>query len=499
VEIQDESGNSSKTVSVGDTFQLSYTIYPNIATEQRVLWDTSKPTVATVDADGVVTAHSEGIASIFAYDWDSKGTRGKFVVRVGAMTSVESIALNQTNLSLSAGQSYALSATVLPSNATMKTVEWSCSNPDVVKVNMSSGLVYAKNVGTATVYATACDGSGVVCSCAVTVDHTIRGVPVRVKNNTQVNLMDAPDGSILGTLTNGTEVILLDETPQDEFWYNVYGTMSNGVSYFGWCSGEYLEKETTFLKHSAETKPSYVRNDYSLNDNNIVGEISYGMQVELVQEKAENNDGYDWHKIIYNDEIAYIAHFSGRYETVVRWTPLRCGKSAVVEDRYLTTDEKKHNAKIIYNYLAYKGWSKNAICGAIANMEAESSLSPGRWETEDSDNDGDKAYGLLQWDPPTKWINYAQSHNYKQNNIYRQLDYLIYSTRYGGGEWLVSGVPTVYQLYAYEYTYSTRSVYDLAIAFLLCYERPTHVGSSVMNYRGGLAETWKEYFDSIGW
>ena len=283
-----------------------------------------------------------------------------------------------------------------------------------------------------------------------------------------------------------------------EIIYFVHGTTTSGADVDGWCSGEYLEKETTFLKYIPETGTTNVRANYSIN-NNIVGQISCGMQVELVQEKAETNDGYDWHKIIYNDSIAYIAHFSGDYETVIRWAPLRCSKSAVVDDRYLTTDEKKHNARIIYNYLLYKGWCKNAICGVIANMEAENSVSPGRWEITDHDGDGDKAYGLLQWDPPTKWTNYADQHEYDYNNLYRQLDYFIYSTRYGGEQWVVSGVPTTYQLYAYEYAYSTRSVYDLAIAFLLCYERPTDAGTSVMNYRGGLAEAWKEYFDSIGW
>ncbi len=331
--------------------------------------------------------------------------------------------------------------------------------------------------------------------------NTSTHIRVNTGNGTPLNLMSLPgeNGTVLGKFANEKEIALIIDTPQNEKWYAVYGQTIDGTYEFGWCSGEYLEKETTFLKFIAETKTSYVRNNFSLDDNNVVGEISCGMQVELVQERAEYNNGYYWNKVIYNDEIAYIADLSGRFETVVRWAPLRYTMSAIVENRYLTDDEKRHNARIIYKYLTYKGWSKNAICGAIANMEAESSLSPGRWEMEDSDNDGDKAYGVLQWDPPTKWINYANSHDYEQNNIYRQLDYLIYSMRYGGGEWLVGGVPNAYQLYAYEYTCSSRSVYDLAIVFLLCYERPTNAGSSVMNYRGGLAETWEAYFDSLGW
>ena len=122
-----------------------------------------------------------------------------------------------------------------------------------------------------------------------------------------------------------------------------------------------------------------------------------------------------------------------------------------------------------------------------------------RWERQKENDTSEPAFGLLQWDPPTKWTNYAEEHNYEQDDIYRQLDYFIYSTRYGGGEWSVGEVPAVYQLYAYEYAYSNRSVHDLAIAFLLCYERPTDSGTSVREQRANIAEVWKTYFDSIGW
>ena len=448
---------------------------------------------------------------------------GNYTLKISAAVHPTDVTIDHTVLKLSIGEVSYMYPTVLPSNAPCKDIVWQSSDTAVVNVYptleadsidtattadlewaLTSGGCRVKGLanGIAYVTATTIDGRKFAQCLVVVGSSDVTTARVNTSDDLTLNLMESASasGTVLGEIVNGTELALINETPQNEVWYRVYARMKNGMYAYGWCLGEYLEKEMTFLKYVPTTGTTKVRNYYSTSDSdNIVGMISCGMQVELIQENAETNDGYTWHKIIYNDEIAYIAHFSGDYETVVRWVPLRCNKSAIVEDRFLTTDEKRYNAKIIYNYLLYKGWSKNAICGVIANMEAESSLSPGRWEMTDDDGDGDKAYGVLQWDPPTKWTNYADQHEYAYDNLYRQLDYFIYSTRYGGGEWGVSGVPTAYQLYAYEYAYSTRSVYDLAITFLLCYERPTDAETSVMNYRGNLAEAWKEYFDSIGW
>ena len=51
---------------VGDTLQLTATVSPANATDKRVTWSSSDPTVATVDANGKVTAVSEGTVVITA-------------------------------------------------------------------------------------------------------------------------------------------------------------------------------------------------------------------------------------------------------------------------------------------------------------------------------------------------------------------------------------------------------------------------------------------------
>lgn len=80
---------------------------------------------------------------------------------------VAGIVLNKTEVSLYAGETETISATVSPADATDKSVVWSSTDNSVVSVN--NGMLTALKKGSATVTVTAKDGSGVSASCNVTV------------------------------------------------------------------------------------------------------------------------------------------------------------------------------------------------------------------------------------------------------------------------------------------------------------------------------------------
>lgn len=76
----------------------------------------------------------------------------------------------------------------------------------------------------------------------------------------------------------------------------------------------------------------------------------------------------------------------------------------------LTEGRKEANARYIYDYLHGYGWTKEAICGLLGNIQQESQLNPGAWEVMDRT---DRGYGLVQWTPnqysPVKFL---QKHNW---------------------------------------------------------------------------------------
>ena len=80
--------------------------------------------------------------------------------------AVTGVKLDQTTLTLNAGKSAQLTATVSPSNATNKSVTWSANNSNV---SVSGGKVTAKTAGSAIVTVTTADG-GYTAQCNVTVN-----------------------------------------------------------------------------------------------------------------------------------------------------------------------------------------------------------------------------------------------------------------------------------------------------------------------------------------
>jgi hypothetical protein len=81
--------------------------------------------------------------------------------------AVTGVSLNKTTLSLNAGETETLTASISPSNATNKRVAWNTSNPAVATV-LPNGLVSGISFGTATISVTTDDGS-ITATCAVTV------------------------------------------------------------------------------------------------------------------------------------------------------------------------------------------------------------------------------------------------------------------------------------------------------------------------------------------
>ena len=145
------------------TETLTATVSPDNATDKTVTWSSSDKSVATVSSSGKVTAVKAGTAKITAKAGDKTATCTVTVSE--KVIAVTSIKLDKSTLSLTEGETAALTATVSPDNATDKTVTWSSSDKSIATVS-SSGKVTAVKAGTAKITAKAGDKTA---TCLVTV------------------------------------------------------------------------------------------------------------------------------------------------------------------------------------------------------------------------------------------------------------------------------------------------------------------------------------------
>ncbi len=160
---------SSKTINKEESFYVHETVCPDEATDKCVSWSSSNSAVASVNQDGFVYAHNAGTATITATACDGSGKKGHCYVTVNDLIRVERIEVSPTSVILKEGDSYNITATVYPENATNKTVTWSSSGPDIVMVNSNTGDIYAVKSGAVMITATSDDG-GFESSCVVLVE-----------------------------------------------------------------------------------------------------------------------------------------------------------------------------------------------------------------------------------------------------------------------------------------------------------------------------------------
>lgn len=152
---------------------LEYKILPENSDETDVVWESDNPKVAMVSEDGQVTANGVGTTTVRCYIEANPSLSATCTINVkgkdSEVVNVSSITLNpDIDLKIEEGSSYAIKATVAPSNATNRSVKWVSSSPDVATVD-DSGNVTALKAGSTMITCTAVDGSGVSASCPVTV------------------------------------------------------------------------------------------------------------------------------------------------------------------------------------------------------------------------------------------------------------------------------------------------------------------------------------------
>ena len=204
---------ASTTLVKGTTETLTATITPEDASQKDVLWSSSDENVCTVDSLGCISAINAGSAVITVTTKDGDFTA---TCAVTVVIPVTGITLSSSALSIIKGNRAALQATILPADATNKSVTWTSSDNAICSVDQS-GVIIGTGVGTATITATTQDG-GFTVTCAV-----------EVKPNTYTVSANAVNGHVNGTgIFNAGTNVTLTAVP-DNYYEFVNWTNSSGA------------------------------------------------------------------------------------------------------------------------------------------------------------------------------------------------------------------------------------------------------------------------------
>ena len=156
---------------IGQTKQLTATVYPADAGDKRVRW-TQSVGVASVDQNGNVRGLAAGNASVTAHslDGDYQSTARIFVTK----NAVASVRIEHSgDIILTKGEIFDLKALAIgedPSAApSYPSLRWSSTVPDVASIDPETGRVRAKAAGEALIEATSVNDTGKKAACKVTV------------------------------------------------------------------------------------------------------------------------------------------------------------------------------------------------------------------------------------------------------------------------------------------------------------------------------------------
>ncbi|MCI5937694.1 MAG: Ig-like domain-containing protein [Eubacterium sp.] len=293
---------SKKTayVAKGKKISLSTTVSvkPKKSANKKVTYKSSNKKIATVTSKGVVKGVKAGKTKIQVISKKNKKKKAtiKIVVKKAAVKKVK---LSSSKATLAVNGKTTLKATVTPTKNTYTKLKWKTSNAKVAKVT-SKGVVTGVGEGTATITATALDGSKKKATCKVTVGAGIASVEVKARRLVQVTLTSAkalnatdfvlkykalPDGKnytpieVADVETNDNKTYLVRLSEESEIYQGAYlnltisslvinKTQEFFVSYvpeYGDAGNTTVERNTTY--DVGDT----ISTTYSIKNTNCVG------------------------------------------------------------------------------------------------------------------------------------------------------------------------------------------------------------------------------------
>lgn len=230
------------TINIGESKKVEAILTPTDSTD-GIVYSSGDNDIATVDADGTIHAHKKGTVVITA----TSGSVSEDCV-VTVYVPVNSVNINQENVTINRGSDITLNPTINPTDASNQELTYESSNTKVATVS-STGVVTAIGKGSATITVKAADGQSDSFVVTVLVPITsfeldpqqvnleiVKGSTNAIQLNTSISpsASEVTDDPTIEWKSSDPEIAIVDEngivTGLKAGNVTITGTLKNGLS-----------------------------------------------------------------------------------------------------------------------------------------------------------------------------------------------------------------------------------------------------------------------------
>lgn len=145
--LEDFNISCDKVMDTNHQYTVHVDFIPSNATNRNLTWKSSDPNIATINSSGHVVPKSQGIVTFSATS--SNGVTKSVSVEIKLIiiqkVDVTNLVFNDSIITLTEGDTKKLDITVLPVNATTKTLKYESSDKEVVSVDNKGNITCLKN------------------------------------------------------------------------------------------------------------------------------------------------------------------------------------------------------------------------------------------------------------------------------------------------------------------------------------------------------------------
>ncbi|WP_096085680.1 Ig-like domain-containing protein [Agaribacterium haliotis] len=303
---------NSASLKVSQSQALTANFSPANASNKRINWSSTNPSVVSVDQNGVITGTGVGSATISASSVDG-GMSDNINVSVSQLLA-ESVAIVGVPSNLYVGSSKQLSAAVRPIHAPDRSVVWSVSPASVAEIDQN-GVLTARSAGTATV--------------TVETSNGIRSsVDVQTSIQMPTELILLPESTLMpsgDSLPVQVQILPADSSLTELNWVSSNAAVADVVA------GDIVALSEGTARLTASINGTTISDYIDVEVVNPIGAMQWreaesfdatggttgGMEINVAAGNINYNQTGDWADYVWNFEQAGIYQFALSYGTIM--------------------------------------------------------------------------------------------------------------------------------------------------------------------------------------